>query len=240
MEIKSKIDRLIKFLDRIAITIILATIALSIIFVFGYGIYDHFRQKADEVKIEAKISDKSDGKSELTLKVGNVQKYGNLWVANIEEPKDSYRVGYGSTGSITRNLLITPENSDKVHLLFDSYKNKFSSLRPFPDNDSPKVFLCTFIKNFNDSVDEDEDEGKISLMLLSADGEKQKTILEGIDRVLKVEMNKGDAINVIYFKEGKLINANFSIKDFKSTSQPAIFDLKDTDLKNSKLLISSD
>jgi hypothetical protein len=240
MEIKSKIDRLLKFLDRIAITIILATIALSIIFVFGYGIYDHFRQKADEVKIEAKISDKSDGKSELTLKVGNVQKYGNLWVANIEEPKDSYRVGYGSTGSITRNLLITPENSDKVHLLFDSYKNKFSSLRPFPDNDSPKVFLCTFIKNFNDSVDEDEDEGKISLMLLSADGEKQKTILEGIDRVLKVEMNKGDAINVIYFKEGKLINANFSIKDFKSTSQPAIFDLKDTDLKNSKLLISSD
>jgi hypothetical protein len=53
-------------------------------------------------------------------------------------------------------------------------------------------------------------------------------------------MNKSDAINVIYFKEGKLITANFSIKDFKSTPQPAIFDLKDTDLKNSKLLISSD
>jgi hypothetical protein len=77
-------------------------------------------------------------------------------------------------------------------------------------------------------------------MLLSANGEKQKTILEGIDRVLKVEMNKSDAINVIYFKEGKLINANFSIKDFKSMSQPAIFDLKDTDLKNSKLLIDID
>ena len=235
MEIKSKFDRLIKFLDRIAITIILGTIALSIIFVFAYGIYDHFKHKADEVKIEAKISDKSDGKSEITLKVGYVQKYGNLWVANIEEPKDSYRVGYSSTGSITRNLLITPENSDKVHLLFDSYKNKFSSLRPFPDNDSPKVFLCTYIKNFNDSMNEDE--AKISLMLLSADGEREKTILEGIDRVLKVEMNKGDVINVIYFKEGKLINANYSIKDFKSTSQPAIFDLKDTDLKNSKLLI---
>jgi hypothetical protein len=82
-----------------------------------------------------------------------------------------------------------------------------------------------------------EDKAKISLMLLSADGEKQKTILEGIDKVLKVEMNKSDAINVIYFKEGKLISANFSVKDFKSTSQPAIFDLKDTDLKNSKLLI---
>lgn len=238
MEIKSRFDRLIKFLDRIAITIILGTIALSIIFVFAYGIYDHFRHKADEVKIEAKISDKSEGKSEITLKVGDVQKYGNLWVAHIEEPKDSYRVGYGSSGSITRNLLITPENSDKMHLLFDSYKNKFSSLRPFPDNDSPKVFLCTYIRNFNDSANEDV--AKISLMLISADGEKQKTILEGIDRVIKVEMNKDDVINVIYFKEGKLINANFSIKDFKATSQPAIFDLKDTDLKNSKLLISSD
>ncbi len=238
MEIKSKFDRLIKFLDRIAITIILATIALSIIFVFGYGIYEHFKHRADEVKVEAKISDKSDGKSEITLKVGYVQKYGNLWVASIEEPKDSYSVGYGASGSITRNLLITPENSDKVHLLFDSYNNKFSSLRPFPDSDSPKVFLCSYIKNFNDSADENE--AKVSLMLLSADGEKQKTILEGIDRVLKVEMNKGDAINVIYFKEGKLISANFSIMDFKSASQPAIFDLKDTDLKNSKLLIGSD
>lgn len=235
MEIKSKFDRLIKFLDRIAITIILGTIALSIIFVFAYGIYDHFRHKADEVKIEAKISDKLDGKSEITLRVGDVQKYGNLWVSSIEEPKDSYRVGYGSSGSITRNLLITPENSDRMHLLFDSYKNKFSSLRPFPDNDSPKVFLCTYIKNFNDSVDENE--AKVSLMLLSAEGDKQKTILEAIDKVLKVEMNKSDVINVIYFKEGKLINANFSIKDFKATSQPAIFDLKDTNLKNSKLIL---
>jgi hypothetical protein len=235
MEIKSKFDRLIKFLDRIAITIILATIALSIIFVFGYGIYEYFRHKPDEVKIEAKISDKRDGKSEITLKIGYVQKYGNLWVANIEEPQDSYRVGYGASGSITRNLLITPENSDKVHLLFDSYKNKFSSLRPFPDNDSPKVFLCTYIKNFNDSVNEDE--AKISLMLLSAEGDKQKTILEAIDKVLKVEMNKSDVINVIYFKEGKLINSNYSIKDFKATSQPAIFDLKDTNLKNSELIL---
>jgi len=238
MQIKEKFDKAIKILDRIAITIILGSIALSIVGLTIYAVYDHFRQKSDEVKIEAKISDKSDGKSEITLKVGNVQKYGNLWVANIEEPKDSYRVGYGSTGSTTRNLLITPENSDKVHLLFDSYKNKFSSLRPFPDNDSPKVFLCTYIKNFNDSVDEDE--AKISLMLLSADGQKQKTILEGIDRVLKVEMNKVNAIKVIYFKEGKLISANFSIEDFKSLSQPAIFDLKDTDLKNSKLLIGID
>jgi hypothetical protein len=82
-----------------------------------------------------------------------------------------------------------------------------------------------------------EDEAKISLMLLSADGEKQKTILEGIDKVLKVEMNKSDVINVIYFKEGKLINANYSIKDFKATSQPAIFDLKDTNLKNSELIL---
>jgi hypothetical protein len=235
MQIKEKFDKAIKILDRIAITIILGSIALSIVGLTIYAVYDHFRQKPDEVKIEAKISDKSDGKSEITLKVGYVQKYGNLWVANIEEPKDSYRVGYGSTGSITRNLLITPENSDKVHLLFDNYKNKFSSLRPFPDNDSPKVFLCTYIKNFNDIVNEDE--AKISLMLLSADGDKQKTILEGIDKVLKAEMNKSDAINVIYFKEGKLISANFSIKDFKSTSQPAIFDLKDTDLKNSKLIL---
>lgn len=72
-------------------------------------------------------------------------------------------------------------------------------------------------------------------MLLSADGNKQKTILEEIDRVLKVEMNKSDAINVIYFKECKLINANFSIKDFKPTAQPAIFDLKNTNLKSTNL-----
>lgn len=237
MQIRERLDRLFKFLDRIAITIILATLALSIILVFGYGIYDHFRHRANEVKIEAKISDQRDERSELTLKVGDVKKYGNLWVANIEEPKDSYGVDYGLAGSITRNLLITPENSDKVHLLFDSYKNKFSSLRPFPENESPKVFLCTYIKNFNDSMNEDA--AKLSLMLLTADGDKQKIILESVDRVLKVEINKSEAINVLYFKEGKLINANFSIKDFKLTSQPAIFDLKDTDLKNSKLLIGS-
>ena len=58
MEIKSKFDALIKILDRIAITIILATIALSIVFVFGFAIYDHFKHKSDEITVKTSTLEK--------------------------------------------------------------------------------------------------------------------------------------------------------------------------------------
>ena len=110
MEIKSKFDKLIKVLDRIAITIILGTIALSIVFVFGYAIYDHFTRKSDEITVKATTVEK-DGKGkkeELTLKIGSVDRLrtGNLYTADIEEKKDSYSVGYRGGNTVRRNILL--------------------------------------------------------------------------------------------------------------------------------------
>jgi hypothetical protein len=69
---------------------------------------------------------------------------------------------------------------------------------------------------------------------------KQKVIVEGADRVLKAEMADESNVNFVYFKEGKLISSLYSIQSFKTLSSPAIFDLKDTSLKNSPLLMKQE
>lgn len=233
MEFKSKFDKLIKILDRIAITIILGTIAMSIVFVFGYAIYDHFKHKSDEVTVKTTAVQK-DGKSkkeELVLKIGDVDRIlnGNLYVARIEEKNDSYSVGYRGSTTVLRNMLLISDKGDKTHLLFDTYANKITKFHTLPDGENAKLIICTFVKNYSSDVDEKDE--KISLMMLKPDGSQQTTILDGIDRVLKVEMGKDNHLHVIYFKNGKLINATYSIDDFKVINQPAIFDLKDSMLE---------
>lgn len=233
-----KAHRLMKVLTEIGLFVLVWVIAGAVVFGIGTMAWEFIRPKHDEVKVEAKISDRKDGNSELTLKIGFIQKYDNLWVARIDEPIDSYRVDYHASKDITRNLLITPDKSNKAHILFDSYKNKITEINALPEMNNLKVFVCTYIKNYNDT--QDEDNAKLSLVLVSKNADKQKTIVEDADKVLKVEMKDDKAINVIYFKEGKLISAIYSLDGFKTISAPAIFDLKDTDLKDSKLLIGAD
>jgi len=228
-----KVNGGMKLLNQIALFVILGTIALSIVWMLGDAIWNSFKHKPDEITVKTAVTDKTNKRTEITLKVGYVEKYGKLWAAHIVEPRDSYGVTYRSSRSITRNILITPEKSDKVHLLFKNYKNKFNSFRSLPDNDNPKVIVCQYVKDFEG--EEDESNEKTSLMLLSPDAEKQKTIIDGIDRILKIEMVESNVLNIIYFKQGKLINARYSINDFKTISEPAVFDLKNTDLEASKL-----
>ena len=234
MEIKSKFDKLIKVLDRIAITIILGTIALSIVFVFGYAIYDHFKQKSDEITVKATTVEKNGKgkKEELILKIGDVDRIrtANLYIARIEEKKDSYSVGYRTGGSVTRNILLISDKGDKTHLLFDTYTNKIKSFYTLPDIDDAKTIVCSYVKNY--SSDSNEDDEKISLMMLKPDGTAQTTIVEDVDRLLKVEVGKDNQLHAIYFKNGKLINATYSIDNFKVINQPAIFDLKDSMLEH--------
>ena len=232
MEIKSKFDALIKFLDRIAITIILGTIALSIVFVFGYAIYDHFKHTSDEITVKATTAEK-DGKGtkeELILKIGSVDRIrtGNLYIANIEEKKDSYSVGYRGGNTVRRNILLISDKGDKTHLLFDTYDNKIKSFYTLPDIDEAKTIVCSYVKNYNS--DKDEDDEKISLMMLKPDGTQQTTIVEDVDRLLKVEVGKDNQLHAIYFKNGKLINATYSIENFKVINQPAVFDLAESRL----------
>jgi hypothetical protein len=228
-----KVNGGMKLLNQIALFVILGSAALFILWMLGNEIWTHFKQKPNEMTVKTAVIDKKNKKTEITLKVGYVEKYGKLWVAHIVEPRDSYSVTYRSSSSITRNVLITPEKSDKVHLLFKNYKNKFNLFRSLPDNDSPKVIVCQYVKDFEG--EDDENNEKTSVMLLSPDAEKQKTIIDGIDRILKIEMVESNVINVIYFKQGKLINARYSINNFKVISEPAVFDLKDTNLEASKL-----
>ncbi len=234
MEIKTKFDALIKFLDRIAITIILGTIALSIVFVFGYAVYDYFKHKPDEITVKATTIEK-DGKGkeeEIILKIGSVDRVptGNFYTADIEEKKDSYSVGYRGGNTVRRNILLISDKGDKTHLLFDTYKNKIKSFYPLPNIDDAKTIVCSYVKNYNSDTDEEIE--KISLMMLKLDGSQQTTIVEDIDRLLKVEIGKDNQLHAIYFKNGKLINAAYSIESFKVINQPAIFDLKDSMLEH--------
>lgn len=229
-----KVNGGMKLANQIALFVILGTIALSIVWILGDAVWRSFKHKPDEITVKTAVSGKKDKKTEITLKVGSVEKYGNLWAAHIVEPRDSYSVTYRSSRSIIRNVLISSDKSDKVHLLFKNYKNKFDSFRSLPDNDNPKVIVCQYVRDFDG--EEDESNEKTSLMLLSPNAEKQKTVIDGIDRILKIELAETNTLNVIYFKQGKLINARYSIGDFKTISEPAVFDLKDTNLQASELI----
>ena len=231
-----KAHRLMKVLTEFGLFVLVWVIAGSAVFSLGRIAWDVIKPKNDEVKVQAKISDRKGGTSEITLQIDQIEKYGDLWVAHIKEPKDSYEVGYRSSKSIDRNLLLTSAKSSEAHILFDNYKNKISLFRSLPDIEHPKVFVVTYIKNTNDS--NDYDNAKLSLMLVNTKGNEQKEIIENADRVLKADMTDDSTLNVVYFKEGKLISSMYSIKDFKTKSLPAIFDLKDTSLKNSKLLMN--
>ena len=99
-----------------------------------------------------------------------------------------------------------------------------------PDIDDAKTIVCSYVKNYTSDTDDDEE--KISLMMLKPDGTAQTTIVEDIDRLLKVEVGKDNQLHAIYFKNGKLINATYSIDNFKVINQPAIFDLKDSMLEH--------
>jgi hypothetical protein len=90
------------------------------------------------------------------------------------------------------------------------------------------------VKNFKGG--DDEDSTKKSIMLISNDGEKKKTVAVDVDKILKIEKSNKNLLNVLYFKQGKLINARYSLNNFDIVSEPAIFDLKNTNLKNSNLI----
>jgi hypothetical protein len=233
-----KVNGGMKLLNQIALFVILGTIALSIVWMLGSEVIKSFKHKPDEITFKTQIKDKNQklDKTEITLRIGEIEKISpsNLYIAKIEETSDSYSITYRSSKSITRNVLMTAEKSDKTKLLFDNYENKISSFQTYPNNEKTEVIVCVYIKDFKASGDEETD--KKSIMLVSPNGEKKKTIIEGVDKILKVEKANKDLLHVLYFKEGKLINARYSIKDFSVISEPAIFDLKNTNLKSNNLV----
>lgn len=233
-----KAHRLMKVMTELGLFVLVWVIAGAVILGIGTMVWDFMKPKHDEVKVQAKISDKKDGNSEITLKIDQIERFGDLWVAHIQEPKDSYRVDYHASKSVDRNLLLTHAKSSNAHILFDSYKNKITQFKALPEFNNPKVFVCTYIKNYNDSLDEDT--AKLSLMMVSKDGEKQKAIVQDADKILKAEMTDESSLNVVYFKDGKLISSMHSIVGFKTIASPAVFDLKNTSLNNSPLLMKQE
>jgi hypothetical protein len=240
MAVMEKVSNWTKFFNQVALSIIVGTFAIGIVWVLATEMWSSYklrqRHAQDNVIVKAPINNKGGKQSEMTLNVGNIRKVGNIWIANIEEPGDSYneKIVYRSSNTITRNLVISPVKSDKARLLFNDYNNKFISLQALPDSESTNVIVCRYVKNYSNETDEAHE--KISLMLLSPDAAKQKTIIEDIDRVLKVETNGKNEIYAIYFKDGKLINARYSLKDYSLISQPTIFDLNDVNLQNVNLV----
>lgn len=233
-----KVNGGMKLLNQIALFVILGTIALSIVWMLGSEIWSHFKPRPDEITVKTEVANKDQKpeKTEITLRVGEIEKISssNLYIAKIEEPTDSYSITYRSSKSITRNVLMTAENSDKTRLLFDNYENKINTFQTYPSYDKAEVIVCVYVKNFK-GID-DEDSAKKSIMLISPDGEKKKTVAVDVDKILKVEKANKNLLNVLYFKQGKLINARYSIGDLSIISEPAIFDLKNTNLKNSNLV----
>ncbi len=73
-------------------------------------------------------------------------------------------------------------------------------------------------------------------MLISPDGIKKRTVAVDVDKIMKIEKSNKNLLNVLYFKQGKLINARYSIDNLNIISEPAIFDLKNTNLNNSNLV----
>ena len=236
MQITDKFNKAIKILDRIAITIILGSIALTIVGLCIFAVYDHFKHKPelDEIKVKTTtIQNNVKGKKEeLILKIGDVVKIrsANLFIANVEESKgDSVKSEYyRGSASLIRNLLLISENADKTHLLFNTYTNKIKSFEALPDSSDAKVLVCWFYKNYD--ADKDDSDQKISLMLIKPDGSNQTVIVEDIDRLLTVELDKNNHLEVIYFKAGKLMNVKYSTVDFKLAQPAAVFDLANSRL----------
>lgn len=233
-----KVNGGMKLLNQIALFVILGTIALSIVWMLGSEIWSQFKSRPDEITVKTQVTDKNQKpeKTEITLRVGEIEKISstNLYIAKIEEPIDSYAITYRSSKSITRNVLMSAENSDKTRLLFDNYENKINSFETYPSYDKAEVIVCVYAKNFKAS--DDADTSKKSIMLISPDCEKKKTVAVDVDKILKIEKSNKNSLNVMYFKQGKLINARYSIDGLNVISEPAIFDLKDTNLKNSNLV----
>ena len=67
-------------------------------------------------------------------------------------------------------------------------------------------------------------------MLIKPDGSNQTVIVEDIDRLLTVELDKNNHLEVIYFKAGKLMNVKYSTVDFKLAQPAAVFDLANSRL----------
>jgi hypothetical protein len=224
--------------NRIALFVILGTVALFIVWMLGSEVVTSFKRPADEITVQTTVKDKNQkpAKTEITLRVGEIEKIipANLYIARIEETTESYSTLYRSSKSITRNVLMTAGNSDKTRLLFDNYNNKISSFRTYPNHEKTEVIVCVYVKDFK--LNSDEDYAKKSIMLITPNGEKKKTIIVNIDKILKVEKANKDLLNVLYFKDGKLINARYSINDFSVLTEPAIFDLKNTNLRSTYLV----
>ena len=235
-----KISNWTKFFNQIALSIIIGAFAIGIVWVLASEIWTNYKFKQrhanDNVIVKAPITNKSGKQSEMTLNVGDIRKVGNIWIAYIEETGDSYNVKsvYRTSDTITRNLVISPVKSDKARLLFNDYSNKFISFEALPDNDNTNVIVCRYVKNYSNEINEDGE--KTSLMLLSPDASSQKTIIEDVDRVLKVETTGKNEIHAVYFKDGKLINARYSLADYSLISKPTTFDLSDVSLQNVNLI----
>ena len=231
MQVTEKLNKAIKLLDRIAITIILGSIAITIVGLCLYAVYDHFKHKPqlDEIKVKTTtVQNSSQGpKEEIILKIGDTVKIRstNLFIANVEETTVDTLKGeyYRGSHSGIRNLLLISENADKTHLLFNTYANKIKSFEALPDSTDAKVLVCWFYKNY-DAKKDDADQ-KVSLMLIKPDSTNQTVIVEDIDRLLTVELAKDNHLDVIYFKDGKLMNVKYSTVDFKLAQPAAIFDL---------------
>ncbi len=227
-----KIDGGIKLLNQLMLFVILGVILLFIAWGVGSEIWSKYQARSSSVTIKAAdIKKDAEGKqTEMSLHLGAIERLASAktFIASIEERDANFSLEYASTKTTKRNVLFIPDSGNDTHLLFENYGNKILSFNAYPNNDEAKIVVCRYIKNYS----LDANNKKSSMMFLKPDGSGAQTIIDDIDSLLRIELEKDNTISIIYFKNGELINARFSAATFKSIAPAAVFNLAKTKLES--------
>ena len=228
----NRFDNGIKRLNQLMLFVILGLILLFIIWGLGSEMLSKLHHKTSEVTIKTTdvIKSTAGKKEEMVLHLGSIERItsANTFIASIEERENKFRATYDKVNTTKRNVLFIPDSGNGTHLLFDNYGNKIVSFRPYPENSDTNIIVCRYIKNYST----DTSNKKTTMMLLKPDGSNAENIIDGMDSLLKLELNKNKELSVIYFKDGKLINAKYSTTTLKPILPPAVFNLANSKLEN--------
>ncbi len=227
-----KIDGGVKLLNQIMLFVILGLILLFIAWGIGSEIWSKYQARSSSVTIKATDikKDAAGNQAQMALHLGKVERIDSAktFIASIEERDSNFSLEYARVNTTKRNVLFIPDSGSSTHLLFDTYGNKITSFRAYPDNNDAKVIVCRYIKNYS----LDTHKKKNSVMLLKPDGSGAQTIIDDMDSVLRLELEKDNNLSIIYFKNGELVNTKFSAATFKPLAPAAVFNLSKSKLEN--------
>jgi hypothetical protein len=227
-----KIDGGIKLLNQLMLFVILGLILLFSAWGLGSEIWSKYQANSSSVTIKATDikKDAAGNQVQMALHLGVIERIASAktFIASIEERDANLRLNYDRVKTTKRNVLFIPDSGNDTHLLFDNYGNKIISFHAYPSNDDAKIIVCRYIKNYS----LDTNNKKSAMMFLKPDGSGAQTVIEDMDSLLRMELEKDNALSVVYFKNGELINARFSSTTFKPMAPAAVFNLAKSKLES--------